>query len=72
MQIPEIVLTRWIQAIQKQQWEDWRSLAYMCGSQADLINQVEPDNVLAFALGGIAREAHDRYMAMMPRNDTEH
>ena len=72
MQIPEIILNRWTEANKKQDIATWRYLAYLCGAQADLIHKHEPDNILAFALIGVASEAHERYMAMMPNSHTEH
>ena len=69
---PEIIADRWEEANDKKDMATWRSFAYLCGAQADLIHQHEPDNILAFALIGVASEAHERYMAMMPNSHTEH
>lgn len=67
--LPDIVVMRWNEAVEKDSVPAWRSLASMAGFQAEIIERNEPDSIMAAALLGVSRSAFDRYIQLQKVNE---
>lgn len=63
--IPQIVCSRWVDAVAKDNAMNWRALSILAYTESEFIRENESDHILAAALRGISATAHDNYMRMM-------
>lgn len=64
--LPQKVADRMHEAIAAPNMQRWRSLAYLAGLEADVLQRNDPDSLIGHDVRAISEWAHGRYMDMMP------
>jgi hypothetical protein len=65
--LPMTVTSRYGEALVKNDLRTWWACVTIAGLEANVIESVDPHNVLVPALRGIADDAYTRYLSLMPR-----